>query len=53
MRKLLIVLSLLGSLIALGAGPAFAGTGISGPPKNCNELQELIGMQNVRNCDGS
>ncbi len=51
MRKVLIVLSLLGAFTVAGAAPALAaGPGV---PKNCHELNALLHIDNVRDCDNN
>lgn len=50
MRKLLPVLVALASFGPLAASAA-AGPEIPSIPKNCNEWNELLGIDNVRDCD--
>ena len=54
MRKLIVTLLAAGSLGATAA-PALAAT--AGPdipkiPSNCHEWNDLLGIDNVRSCDG-
>jgi hypothetical protein len=54
MRKVLVTLLAIGSLGAI-ASPAVAAT--SGPPlpqipKDCHEWNDLLGIDNVRDCSG-
>ena len=53
MRKLLTVLSLLGAMTALGAGPALAATAVPSVPKDCHEWNALLHIQNVKDCDNN
>ena len=50
MRKFLTVLSLAGALVAFGAGPALAAPPIG---TDCNSINELLHINNVRDCDNS
>ena len=52
-RKLLIVVSLLGAMTALGAGPALAATAVPSVPKDCHEWNALLHIQNVKDCDNN
>ena len=50
MRRLLLVASLTG-LFSVVAGPAIAAPPLPTVPKDCHELNDLLHIQNVRNCD--
>jgi hypothetical protein len=50
-RKPLLVVALVGLLSGLGAAPALAAPPIPSVPTNCHELNDLLGIQNVMDCD--
>ena len=51
MRKTLIVLALTGLFTGGVATPALAGPEVPKVPSNCHEWNQLLGIQNVRECD--
>lgn len=53
MRKTLLTLAVVGLIAGLSAGPAVAGPGVPSVPQDCNELNALIGINNVQDCDHS
>ena len=53
MRKPLIVVALIGMFTAVGVAPALAAPPIPSVPQNCHEWNELLGIDNVRSCDGA
>ena len=51
MRKIVTLTALLVAMVGFSAAPALAG-GVS-VPKNCQEINELLHIDNVRDCDNS
>ena len=51
MRTSLLVVALVGMFSAVGAAPALAAPPIPSVPQNCHDLNELLGIQNVMDCD--
>jgi hypothetical protein len=54
MRKLMIAAFAAAALIPAGtATAATAGPDLPSIPTNCHELNDLLGIDNVRSCDGA
>ena len=51
LRKALLILALSAAFTGALAAPASAGPEIPSVPQNCHEWNQLLGIQNVRECD--
>jgi hypothetical protein len=52
-RKTLLTLALVGLFAGMSAAPAAAGPKVPSVPQDCNELNALLGINNVQDCDHS
>lgn len=50
MRKTVLTLAVAGLFAALPAAPALAGPTVPPVPKDCRDVQQLLGIENVRDC---
>jgi hypothetical protein len=50
-RKTLITLALAGLFAGASASPALAGPQLPTVPKDCHEWNDLLGIDNVRDCN--
>ena len=51
MRKTVLVLALAAFLSGATAAPALAGPDLPKVPKSCHEWNDLLGIDNVRDCE--
>lgn len=51
LRKTLLTLALSAAFAGALAAPASAGPEVPSVPQNCHEWNELLGIDNVRECD--
>ena len=50
MRETVLTLALTAFLTGATAAPALAGPTVPSVPKDCKEFQDLLGIQNVKDC---
>jgi hypothetical protein len=52
-RRLVVLTALAAALLGTGAAPAFAALPVDLPdPTDCHEVNDFLGIDNVRDCSG-